>query len=166
MKSNLRVVTIATFGLLLLGACSSNQPTTTPNSPPTTASESPSAAAPTPTASPNSTTSKTDSHGGRGGQIIETGTYHLELVTFKEADGTHIDFFLERGDAHEPIPDAKVTAQVQLPDGSQKALEMKYDANGKHYAATLPSTAPGDYRVVILTDIQGEKINGRFRFKQ
>jgi hypothetical protein len=55
---------------------------------------------------------------------------------------------------------------VQLPDGSQKSLEMKYDPADKHYTALLPSKIPGNYQVAILSDIRGEKVNGRFRFTQ
>jgi hypothetical protein len=59
-----------------------------------------------------------------------------------------------------------VTAQVQLPNGTQKSLDLKYDADGKHYTAMLPGSAPGEYKVTILSDLNGEKVNGRFSFKQ
>lgn len=170
MQLKVSALIIASFGLLLLGACSNdnqaNNSTGSPaastpaeNQPSTTASSSASA-------DKTTTSATTDSHGGQGGQVIESGPYHLELVTGKEAQGTHIDFFLQKGDNHEAIPNAKVTAQVQLPDGSQKALDMKYDADNKHYTAMLPSTASGEYKVAILSDINGEKVNGRFSFKQ
>lgn len=109
---------------------------------------------------------KADSHGGQGGQVIESGPYHLELVTGKEATGTHIDFFLQKGDNHEPIANAKVTAQVQLPDGSQKSLDMKYSADDKHYTAILPDTVAGEYKLAVLSDVNGEKVNGRFSFSR
>ena len=109
---------------------------------------------------------KADSHGGQGGQVVESGPYHLELVTGKESTGTHIDFSLQKGDNHEPIPNAKVTAQVQLPDASQKTLDMKYSANDKHYTAILPSTTAGEYKIAVLSDINGEKVNGRFSFSR
>jgi hypothetical protein len=85
-------------------------------------------------------------------------------VTTKAAAQTHIDFFLQKSDNHQPIPNAKVTAQVQLPDGNQKMLEMKYNAADKHYTAFLPSTAVGEYKVTVLSDINGEKVNARYRF--
>jgi hypothetical protein len=44
-----------------------------------------------------------------------------------------LELFLQKGDNHETIPNAKVTAQVQLPDGSQKSVNMAYDAAGKYY---------------------------------
>jgi hypothetical protein len=155
------IMAFSAIGLLFLGACgSSNQTTTTTNSP----------MASTPAAQPSTTTSpvakSSGDHGGQGGQVIESGSYHLELVTAKESTGTHIDFFLQKGDNHEAIPNAKVTAQVQLPDGSQKSLPMTYDAGDKHYTAILPSAAAGEYKVAILSDISGEKVNGRFTFKQ
>lgn len=167
MQLNIRTVTIASLGLLFLSACSgSNSATNSGNSP---ASSAPTQTQATP-ASPvaNSATSAktgaTHSHGGQGGQVIESGPYHLELVTKKETTGTHIDFFLQTGDNHEPIPNAKVTAQIQLPDGSQQSLDMKYDAQDKHYTGILPGTVPGEYKIAVLTDINGEKVNGRYRF--
>lgn len=147
-------VTIVSLGLLV-GACSnsSNKPT----------ASSPSPAATTPAAP---TTAATGKHGGQGGQIVETGVYHLEFIPEPEANGTHLDFYLQKGDNHEAVANAKVTAQVQLPDGTQKSLQMSYDATGKHYAASLPRTMTGEHKVVILTDIDGEKVNGRFSFKK
>jgi len=102
----------------------------------------------------------------QGGQVIETGAYHLELVTAKEEGGTHIDFFLQKADTHESVADAKVTAQIQLPDGTQKSLDLAYDAAGKHYTVNLDGKTAGEYKVVVLTDIKGEKVNGRFSFKR
>lgn len=144
------LLTVMVSGLLLLAACGSQPQVTTPSSPATATS-------------PNTATSP---HGGGDGQVIESGDYHLEFMPEKASGGTHLDFYLQKGEAHTPIPDAKVTAQVQLPDGTQKSLEMKYDAEGKHYTVLLPSTAPGEYRVAILSDIGGTKVNGRFRFTQ
>ena len=152
--------------LALLGACGSGNQTTssipvsTPTKPIETpiakTSSSPSMAKP---AIQNNTSQK-------GGQVIESGIYHLEFLSLIEADSIHLDFFLQKGDNHEAIPDAKVTAQVQLPDGTQKTLDLKYDADGKHYAVVFPSNAVGEYKVAILSDIKGEKVNGRFSFKK
>ena len=55
---------------------------------------------------------------------------------------------------------------VQLPDGSQKTLDFKYDPAEKHYTAKLPGAAAGEYKVAILSDIGGEKVNGRFSFSR
>jgi hypothetical protein len=150
---------LMSLGLSLLGACSSNPP-----------SNPAASSAPTPAAKTASQTAtkpddkKPHQHGGQGGQIIETGIYHLEFVPGKEANGTHLDFFLQKGDAHEAVADAQVTAQIKLSDGTQKSLEMKYDSAGKHYKAHLPETTAGEYQVAILSDIGGEKVNGRFSF--
>jgi hypothetical protein len=97
---------------------------------------------------------------------VETGVYHLELMPLKQGSGIHLDFFLQKGDNHEPIPDAKVTAQVKLPNGSQTALDMTYDPEGKHYKASLLEAIAGEYQVAVLSDINGEKVNGRFNFTQ
>lgn len=160
MQLNIKQVAIALLGLLVLGACSSgNQASNSPDR------SEPSAIA-SPTTPTNQTAAKIDAHGGKGGQVIESGPYYLELVTTNEANGTHLDFFLQKGNNHEPIPNAKVTAQVQLPNGRQQALNLQYDAAGKHYYAELPGTTTGEYKVVILSDIQGEKVNARYTFKR
>lgn len=165
MQIKVKSRAIVILGLVFLAACSSNPTTTSsPTDNPPAASKP--ALSPSPAASPGKTATNTTSHGGQGGQVIESGPYHLELLTVNEANGTHIDFFLQKGDAHEPIPNAQVTAQVQLPDGTQKALNLKYDAAGKHYYSVLPGTATGEYKVAILSDIQGEKVNARYTFKR
>jgi hypothetical protein len=159
------------ISLLALGACSSGTPTTSTSSPAQTATSiKPTEAV---SSSPSPTTTKPDSAKGesgnkakQGGQVIESGAYHLELVTAKEEGSTHLDFFLQKGDNHESVPNAKVTAQVQFPDGTQKSFDLAYDAPEKHYTVKLDSKAVGEYKVAILTDIKGEKVNGRFSFKQ
>lgn len=71
---------------------------------------------------------------------------------------------MQTGDTHEAVADATVVAQVQLPDGTQQALPMEHDAAGEHFFAFLPSQAAGDYKAVLQTDINGEKVNARFSF--
>lgn len=160
---NFFLIGVSSLGLLFLGACSSSNET---------ASNSPSSI--TPDATAKSPESRSKILGGsedhpkvsKGGQVIESGPYHLEFVPEKEAGGTHLDFYLQKGDTHAAIPDAKVTAQVQLPDGTQKSLDLKYDSEGKHYAAIFRSSVTGEYKVAILSNIKGEKVNGRFTFNQ
>jgi hypothetical protein len=160
-----RLFTVLFTGLtfLTLASCASEQPSAGESNP--TASASPSSPLAEATAAPEtSAATQSNSHGGQGGQVIETDEYHLELVTIPEATGTHLDFFLQKGDNHEAISNAKVIAQVQLPDGTQQSLDMSYDTEGKHYAVLLPATATGEYKVIILSDIGGKKVNGRFTF--
>jgi hypothetical protein len=153
--------------LLTLGACSSN-PTnsSTPAPAQTTATTATKSTASATSPSPEAKT-ETQEHGKpkQGGQVIESGAYHLELVPEKEESGVHLDFFLQKGDNHEAIADAKVKAQVKLPDGTQKSLDLAYDASGKHYTILLPTKASGEYQVAVLSDIKGERVNGRFSFK-
>lgn len=162
------LVLAGSAGLLLLGACSSgNQNASTESSP--AANSSPAASTPAnDTMAKSGGEMKEKDHGEarKGGQVVETGAYHLEFVPEKEADAMHLDFYLLKDENHEPIPNAKVTAQVQLPDGSQKSLDLKYDAGDKHYTGILPGTAAGDYKVAILSDISGEKVNARYSFKR
>ncbi len=162
MQLKASAMTITALGLLFLGACSSDNQAT--NSASTPAASAPALTQPSTAASPAVKPESGEKHGGQGGQVIESGPYHLELVTGKETSGTHLDLFLQKGDNHEAIPNAKVTAQVQLPDGTQQSLDMKYDAGDKHYTAILPSAAAGEYKVVILSDINGEKVNARYSF--
>jgi hypothetical protein len=150
--------------LILLGACSNNNQAANSDSSPTNPQPAESPAQPTDAA-------KTESSGHaakplKGGQVVESGPYHLEFVPGKEENGTHLDFYLQKGDNHEAVPNAKVTAKVQLPDGTQKTLPMTYDAPGKHYAALLPGKVSGQYQVKITSEINGEKVDGRFTFNQ
>lgn len=164
LKSNL--IVIVSVGLLFLGACGKGDQTsdtnTSPASPPAASQPASSAPAAAPAA-----TAKTDHpKASKGGQVVESGAYHLEFVAEKESTGTHLDFYLQKGDTHEPVPNAKVTAQVQLPNGKQQTLAFKYDPEGKHYAVVFPGKDPGQYPVKVNADINGEKVDGRFTFTQ
>ncbi|MGB7275215.1 MAG: hypothetical protein WBC69_18135 [Geitlerinemataceae cyanobacterium] len=152
---------ILSLEVLLLASCSNPPQATKPetsSAPETTATSTDSA--------PSKPAATEHSQASQGGQVIESGPYHLELVSAPENDGIHLDFFLQTGDNHEAIPDANVTAQVQLPNGEQKTLDMEYDVEGKHYAVFLPTQAAGEYKVAVQTDINGEKVNGRFSFSK
>jgi len=142
---------LGTAGLIFLGACSNGNQTDSATSSPTVSEETAAQSGPRP---------------NQGGQVIESGPYHLEFVSEPAKDGTHLDFYLQQGDTHEPIPNAKVTAQVQTPRGQQQTLDMTYDTDGKHYTAMLPEKTPGQYQVAVLSEINGEKVNGRFNFQQ
>lgn len=155
---------IGTVSLIFLGACGNNNQAANSESSPTIAKPAESTVQPT-----NADKTESSGHAAKplkGGQVVESGPYHLEFVPMKEDKGTHLDFYLQKGYNHETIPNAKVTAQVQLPDGTQKTLDLPYDAVGKHYAALLPATATGQYQVKIISDIDGEKVDGRFSFNQ
>jgi len=158
------LLALSMTSLALLGACSNGTPTTDSTPVATTAKTD----AQPPKASSSPSMAKPEAKNNKpmqGGQVVESGIYHLELVVAPEENGIHLDFFLQKGDTHEAIPDAKVTAQVQLPDGTPKNLELTYDAPAKHYKVTLPGKTTGEYKVAILSDIKGEKVNGRFNFK-
>lgn len=153
------LIALSGLGLLFVGACS-NTPTAT-NTPEATA---PAVSSPPPTVA--ETTATDHSAPNKGGQVVEAGNYHLELVALPEPGGTHLDFYLLSGDSHQSITDAKVTAQIESPNGEQQTLDLSYDPQGEHYAVFLPTEVTGDYKVAILTDINGEKVNGRFNFKR
>jgi hypothetical protein len=158
LKSMLLV--LGSVSLIFLGACGNNNQATNTESSPTSGKPAESTAQPTDAASTESS-----GHAAKplaGGQVVESGPYHLEFVSVKEDNGTHLDFYLQKGDNHEAIPNAKVTAQVQLPDGTQKTLPLTYDAEGKHYAALLPGKATGQYQVKVTSEIDGTK--GRWSF--
>ena len=170
MKSlKLVAVILSSFGLIFLGACA-NQPT---NSNDLAASKTENIAttnesdttATTPIQMEPVAEKKEDKH-GRGGQIIESGEYHLEFVAAPGDNGTNIDFFLEKGEKHETVSDANITAQVQLPSGEQKTIPLKYEASENHYHGTISEKAAGEYKVAVISEVNGEKVNGRFSFKR
>ena len=97
-------------------------------------------------------------------QVVESGKYHLEFVSEKGTNDTHLDLYLQKGDTHEAIANAKVTADVQLPDGKLKTIPLSYDASGKHYAAVLKEKVTGQYQVKITAKIGSEQADGRFNF--
>ncbi len=109
---------------------------------------------------------KAEGEHSHGGQVIESGEYHLELVAEPSDEGTHLDFYLEKGEAHEKVSNAQVNAQIQLPNGEQKSVPLTYEVDGNHYHGILSETESGEYQVAILSDINGEKVNGRFSFKR
>ena len=159
-------IALISLGFILEACASGGEQTTTSESPAASPETSPAAESPASPATTAQADTTQSTGASQGGQVVEAGPYHLELVTLKESSGVHLDFYLQKGDTHEAIPDATVTGQIQLPDGTQKTVEFEYDAAGQHYVATLPDTAAGEYNVAILTDIKGEKVNGRFNFSQ
>jgi len=158
------LIVLGGVSLIFLGACGNNNQATNSTSSPTSANPAESTTQPT-----DATKTESSGHAAKplkGGQVVESGPYHLEFVPVKENNGTHLDFYLQKGDNHEAISNAKVTAQVQLPDGTQKNLPLTYDADGKHYAALLPGKVAGQYQVKITSDVDGKKVDGRFSFSQ
>jgi hypothetical protein len=164
LKSNL--IVLSSVGLLFVGACTKGDEASAPNSSPTSTPIASQPASSTPTTAPATTAKTEHPKQSKGGQVVESGAYHLELVTQKEATGTHLDIYLQKGDNHEPVPNAKVMAQVQLPNGKQQTLALKYDADGKHYAVVFPVKDAGSYPMKVTADINGEKVDGRFTFSQ
>jgi hypothetical protein len=154
-------VVLASTGLFFLGACSNQASESRSNTNAGTTQ-------PTAKTETAANTDKNTEHSGssKGGQVVETGKYHLELVPEKEDGATHLDLYLQTGDKHEAVPNAKVTADIQSPDGKQKTIPLTYDAEGKHYAAKLDKGAAGQYQVKITANIGTEKVNGRFNFNQ
>jgi hypothetical protein len=139
-------------GLLVLGACSQGEKAAEPKVSSTVA------------ASPTSEKQHNSNSGSKN--VVESQGIHLEFVPEKSADRTHLDVFVQKGDNHEPIPTAKVKAQIQSPDGKQQSLDFKYDAAGKHFAAVLPGTTTGQYQVKVTADVNGKKVDGRFTFNR
>jgi uncharacterized lipoprotein YmbA len=136
--------------ILLLAACGSGEPTGQSSASPVAAVST----QPAGQAQPN-----------KGGQVVESGKYHLELVPEKSANETHLDLYVQSGDNHQSIANATVSGQLQFPDGQQKAITFTYDASGKHYAATAPAKA-GTYQLKVTATIGSEKADGRFEFNR
>ena len=163
MKSlKLGAIILSTIGLISVGACN-NQSTNSENS---AANQTETIAEKGHSENDGHDHSHEEGEHSHGGQVIESGQYHLELVAAPNDEGIHIDFYLEKGEKHENVSDAKVTAQIQLPSGEEKTIPLEYEADEKHYHAILPGKAAGEYKVAILSEINGEKVNGRFSFKR
>ncbi|BAY86078.1 hypothetical protein NIES267_55840 [Calothrix parasitica NIES-267] len=163
MKSlKLGAIVLGSIGLIFVGACSNQSA----NSEDSAANQTETVAQKGHSENDGHDHSHKDGEHSHGGQVIESGEYHLELVAAPNDEGIHMDFYLEKGEKHEQISDAKVTAQVQLPGGEQKTIPLEYEADEKHYHAILPEKAAGEYKVAILSEINGEKVNGRFSFKR
>ncbi len=161
-KTNTILLSLTTASLMFLAACNNSTPT---SSTPTASSQPEAVTESTP---PPVAEVSTEDHSqpAAGGQVVESGQYHLEFVPEPEAEQFHLDLYLQSGDSHQPIADAKVIGQIQLPSGEQKSVDFTYDAEGGHYTAVLPASESGEYQAVIQTDINGEKVNGRFNFNK
>jgi predicted MarR family transcription regulator len=151
------IIAVTSAGLLMLGACSKEAKTSDSTSPNSTTN-------PTAAMANDGQMEKSHMSPKKGGQVVESGKYHLELVPEKAASSTHLDFYILRGDNHQSVPNAKVTADLQSPDGKQKTLPFNYDASGKHYAAVVSDKSTGQYQVKIMATIGNEKVDGRFNF--
>jgi hypothetical protein len=144
---------------LLLSSCSSGEKSAqAPASSPGTEQQ----VAPANSTAPDPKQAK-EKHGGQGGQVVESGKYHLELIPEKSASETHLDLYVQKGDDHQTIADAKVSGEVQLPDGQSKTIVFTYDAGGKHYAASAPGKA-GAYQLKVTAVIGSDQADGRFSF--
>jgi hypothetical protein len=137
---------------LLLAACGSGEPTGQSST-----SASPVAAV--------STQPAGQAQPNKGGQVVESGKYHLELVPEKSANETHLDLYVQSGENHQSIANATVSGQLQSPDGQQKAITFTYDVSGKHYVAVAPANA-GTYQLKVTATIGNEKADGRFEFNR
>jgi len=102
---------------------------------------------------------------GHSGQVVQVGKYHVEFRPDPDKDTIHLDTVVH-GDKDKQIVDAKLLAQVQLPDGSNKTLPVLYNPEEKQYTAKLPVGGAGDYKVVMQVDANGDKFNARFSFKK
>lgn len=102
----------------------------------------------------------------KGGQVVESDPYHIELVTEPKDDGTQLNLYLLHEAEERVISDAQVTANVQQPDGEQQTVKLVYEPAEEGYTGLLTAKATGQYDLVVQTDIGGEKINSRFSIEQ
>ena len=160
------IIVLASAGLLLLGGCGKAAKTDDSASTPTAPAETTAPATSTKPMASGEHSGKSPMSPKKGGQVVEYGKYHLELVPEKEDGGTHLDFYLLQSDTHESVATAKVTADVQSPDGKQKTIPLTYDTSGKHYTAPMGEKAKGQYQLKVTATIGSEKIDGRFKVDQ
>lgn len=156
-----KTLSLLIFGFLIITGCNpNNQVTETiPNAQETTTESSPNPTNIEPETAPEHPPVS------QGGQVVEVGNYHLELVTLPENGGAHLDFYLQRGDNHENIADADVRADLQLPDGTEKQLNFTYDVPGEHYTTDLSGIPRGQYQMRVTATVEGETVSGRFSFQ-
>jgi hypothetical protein len=128
------------------------------------ASCTPDKGAKTPEVKPEAAPPAVQGDSTKGGQVVESGKYHMELVPEKATDKTHLDFYLKIDATQKDIPDAKVSGEIVSPDGQQKPITFTYDAKDKHYAADVPSKAKGSYQLKITAKMGNDKADGRFKF--
>jgi hypothetical protein len=102
----------------------------------------------------------------KGGQVVESGKYHLELVPEKSANETHLDLFVLNTTDHQAIAGAKVSGEIQSPDGQVKPITFNYDAEGKHYTGIVPGKTTGAYQLKVTATIDSNKADGRFSFNR
>jgi hypothetical protein len=185
------LVIVSSVGLIFLGACGAgNQAANSESATKTATTETSAKTEPVAKTTTTETSAKTepvaktgeahsenDGHGHdekgghsnsgekRSSQVVNSGKYHLEFNPDIVEDSTHLNISVH-GEQDQAITDAKLTAQVKLPDGSNKTLQVPYNIEEKQYTAKLPATATGEYKVVIQTNVKGEKFNGRFAFKR
>jgi hypothetical protein len=160
-----KIIVLVGASTLLIGACSKELKNSA-SAPVGTVTPATKTASTAIISSPATTPAKSESGGDRrqGGQVVESGKYHLEFVPEWGASETHLDLYLQKGDTHESIADAKVTANVQSPDGQLKTMPLSYDPGGKHYAAVVVGKNTGRYQVKVNVTIGSEKADGRFNF--
>ncbi|AFY92969.1 hypothetical protein [Chamaesiphon minutus] len=169
---NISLIALGSVSVLFLGACSSGdkatttETTTTSSTPATAATTEPQVVKEGEKHDESSNHKHSGDKDGHSGQVVQLGKYHIELKPDLDKDSIHLDTKLH-GEQDKEITDAKLLAQVQLPDGSNKTLPVLYNAEEKQYTAKLPASATkGDYKVVLQVDVKGEKFNSRFSFKQ
>ena len=140
-------------GLLLLGACSNSDKAANQSTATTTAAKT--------EEQPKDPTKHTHTS-----QVVQLERYHIDLRPDPDGDFIHLDTKIH--DLQDrPIIDAKIVAQVQLPDNTNQTIQVKYNVEEKQYTGKLTaSKALGDYKVVLLTNARGEKFNSRFSFKK
>ena len=110
--------------------------------------------------------SKDEEKHSKGGQVVESDPYHIELVTEPKDDGTQLNLYLLHEAEERVITDAQVTANVQQPDGEQQTVKMVYEPAEEVYTGLLAAKATGQYDLVMQTEIGGEKINSRFSIEK
>lgn len=167
---NISLIVLGSASLLLLGACSNDDKAAkTKNMTTSTAAKAETTIA----TKDDKQHSEGDGHDhskdgkndGHDGQVVQSGKYHVEFNSHLEKNLTHLDIKLH-GEQEKEITNAKITAQVLLPGGTNQVLAVPYDIKEKKYIAKLLTTTTGDYQVVLQSDVKGENFNSRFSFKR
>jgi hypothetical protein len=156
---------LTTALLVVAAACNNTSPTPDASQSTTSGSPSPSGSvAASNSASPSPSDSAAASNNNPN--AIESDGIQLVFSPSTEANQTHVDVFVQKVGSREPIPTAKITMQVQTPNGQTQNIPVKYDAAGKHFGGVVPGAAAGQYQVKVSAVVDGKTLDGRFSFNR
>jgi membrane fusion protein, heavy metal efflux system len=103
-------------------------------------------------------------------QVLESETQLMEVKAVAARAASRLDFLQAESQLQKAQSDVSLArSRIQLSQASYETRLKQLGASANPDGTIMikaPRTAAGDYAVAILSDINGEKVNGRFSFKQ